>query len=66
LGFDGTTLEVSLQHGFDFGEFVEVVGDGDSGLAGIEAAVDLVADGAREFGNFAVAGGGRIYMNISV
>ena len=55
LGFDGSSFEVGVEDGFDFGEFVEVFGDGDGGLAGIEAAVDLVADGAREFGDFAVA-----------
>ena len=46
---------MGLEDEFDFGELVELAGDGDSGLAGGEAFVDFIADGTREAGDFAVA-----------
>ena len=55
LGQDGTAAEVGLEDDFDFGELVELTGDGDGGLAGSKAFVDFIADGTREAGDFAVA-----------
>jgi len=52
---DRLATEVGSEHGFDLGDLIKTTSDGNGGLAGIEGAVDLVAESAREFGDLAVA-----------
>ena len=57
LGADGSASEVGRKHGFNLGDFVEPLGDLNGGLALGEELVGLVAKGAGQTGDFAVAFG---------
>ena len=55
LGADGDAVEVFGEEGLDFGEGVEPLDEVHAGFAVVEALVELVAEGARETGDFAGA-----------
>ena len=56
-GIDGAGVKAGGEDGPDLGEAVKPGKDGGGGLAIVEAGVELLADGGREAGDFANAGG---------
>ena len=55
LAFEGTTIKVLGQNGFDLGHLVKGAGKVFGGVTVIEGEVDAVAEGTGEAGDFAVA-----------
>jgi hypothetical protein len=57
---DGSSVELFLETGLDFGEAVEPRQDGIGGFSVSEAKVELFADVERETGDFAEHGRKRV------